>query len=112
MAGHRLHGKAVSTERRRGAAIALSLDLSPPYPLRIFALPHACVSLPPCVLLVEAVAVYDVLGREVTVLHRGPLGAGEHRLAVRPSLLPAGSYVVRAQTEAGTVLARTLTVLR
>jgi hypothetical protein len=43
------------------------------------------------------VAVYDVLGREVTVLHDGPLRAGEHRLRLDGQALPAGVYVVRAE---------------
>ena len=42
------------------------------------------------------VALYDVLGRRVAVLHGGPLGAGTHALPVDGSPLPAGVYVVRA----------------
>jgi hypothetical protein len=42
------------------------------------------------------VAVFDVLGRRVAVLHDGPLGAGAHRLRLDASALPAGVYVVRA----------------
>ena len=42
------------------------------------------------------VAVYDMLGRRVAVVHDGPLGGGQHRLAFDPSALPAGPYVVRA----------------
>jgi len=39
-------------------------------------------------------AVHDVLGREVAVLHAGPLRAGAHALVV--PALPAGAYVARA----------------
>src|SRR5690606_33319247 len=43
------------------------------------------------------VAVYDALGRQVALLHEGPLAAGtEHRLAFDGSGLTAGVYVVRA----------------
>src|SRR5690606_19709157 len=40
--------------------------------------------------------VYDVLGRRVTVLHEGPLGAGRHELGFEAGRLPGGVYVVRA----------------
>ena len=54
-------------------------------------------------------AVFDVLGRRVAVLWDGPLGAGEHRLAVAAGALPAGLYVVRVRA-GGSVAARPLTV--
>ena len=56
------------------------------------------------------VAVQDVLGREVAVLHDGPLGAGEHAFALPAELAP-GVYVVRAST-GGVASARTVTVVR
>ncbi len=40
------------------------------------------------------VAVYDALGREVAVLHDGPLGAGTHRL-MWADAAPPGLYIVR-----------------
>ena len=40
------------------------------------------------------VVVFDVLGREVAVLHEGELGAGPHAFPLA-SALPAGTYVVR-----------------
>ena len=43
------------------------------------------------------VVVYDVLGRQVAVLHAGPLGAGEHALAFESAGLPAGLYLVRVE---------------
>lgn len=47
-----------------------------------------------------SVAVYDVLGRQVAVLHDGPLPAGRHTLdwngAGASGALPAGLYSVRA----------------
>ncbi len=58
-----------------------------------------------------SVAVYDLLGREVTRLHDGPLASGMHPFAVEAASLPAGVYVVRASTEAGLVAAR-LTLVR
>ena len=42
------------------------------------------------------VVVFDVLGREVAVLHKGWLAAGAHRLDFDGSALPAGLYLVRA----------------
>ncbi len=55
-------------------------------------------------------AVYDVLGREVAVLHDGPASASETvRLAA--GALPAGVYVVRLQSADGTAAQR-VTVLR
>ena len=43
------------------------------------------------------VAVYDVLGRRMAVLHDGPLAAGRHPLALGVGLAP-GVYLVRAET--------------
>ncbi|MEM0961907.1 MAG: T9SS type A sorting domain-containing protein [Bacteroidota bacterium] len=57
------------------------------------------------------VSVFDALGREVAALHEGPLAAGEHALALDTTPLPAGVYVVRAVTPAGTV-SRAVTVAR
>src|SRR5690606_24563231 len=49
------------------------------------------------------VGLYDVRGREVAVLHEGPLSAGEHVLSFEtaglPAGLPAGVYLVRAEGE-------------
>ena len=57
------------------------------------------------------VAVLDVLGREVAVLHDGPLAAGDRALRLDAAPLPAGVYVVRAVTPTRTA-SRTLTVVR
>ena len=56
------------------------------------------------------VAVYDVLGREVAVLHDGP-AAADLRLALDASRLAPGIYVVRAAGE-GLAASRPLTVVR
>ena len=45
-------------------------------------------------------AVHDVLGREIAVLHDGPLAAGEHALLFDAAALPSGVYLVRASTGA------------
>lgn len=53
-------------------------------------------------------SVVDVRGREVVVLHDGPLGAGAHAAALRAGTLPAGVYLVRLGVDgrpAGTVRA-------
>ena len=44
-----------------------------------------------------SVAAYDLLGREVALLHRGTLAAGTHRLVFDATGLPGGVYVVRAE---------------
>jgi hypothetical protein len=58
-----------------------------------------------------AVALYDVLGRRVALLHEGALEAGEHALRLDGRSLPAGVYVVRAAA-GGVVVTRTATLLR
>ena len=45
-------------------------------------------------------AVYDVMGREVTRLAEGPMGAGSHRVRFEAAGLPSGVYLYRL--EAGT----------
>ena len=55
--------------------------------------------------------VYDVLGREVAVLHDGPLASGQHEVPVGASGLPPGVYVVRAEAESAVAMAR-VTVVR
>ena len=64
-----------------------------------------------------AVALFDVLGRRVAVLHDGPLAAGPHTLRLETAALPSGVYFVRAMmtAEAGgavQALSQKLTVLR
>jgi hypothetical protein len=56
-------------------------------------------------------AVYDVLGREVAMLHDGRLASGEHRLTFDGSELPVGLYVIRA-TGSGISTVRRVTVIR
>ena len=57
------------------------------------------------------VALFDVLGRRVGVLHEGPLAAGSHALMLDGSGLPSGVYIVRAQGE-GFAAARRVTLVR
>ena len=57
------------------------------------------------------VSVYDVLGREVAVLHDGPAEAGWHRAKVAAGQLAPGMYVVRLAGGAEARSAR-LTVVR
>ncbi|MEM6327767.1 MAG: T9SS type A sorting domain-containing protein [Bacteroidota bacterium] len=56
------------------------------------------------------VTVADALGRNVAVLHDGPLGAGIHTLPVRLALAP-GLYLVHAATASG-VQTQTFTLVR
>ena len=56
------------------------------------------------------VEVFDALGRRVAVLHDAPLSAGEYRLTLDAARLPAGLYLVRAQTERTSATARLVVV--
>ncbi|MDX1420248.1 MAG: T9SS type A sorting domain-containing protein, partial [Rubricoccaceae bacterium] len=58
-----------------------------------------------------SVALFDVLGRRVGVLHEGLLGAGDHAFGLDTRGLPAGVYVVRVGA-GGAVASRRATVLR
>jgi hypothetical protein len=49
------------------------------------------------------VVVYDARGRELSVLHDGPLGVGLHPLRWDGGALPAGTYAVRAVAGAASV---------
>jgi streptogramin lyase len=55
---------------------------------------------------VVAVAVYDLLGRRVAVLHDGAAPAGPLTLALEGSAFPAGVYVVRAEGAGAVATAR------
>ncbi len=44
------------------------------------------------------VKVYDVLGREVAVLHDGPLAATQHQFGLQAKNLPAGVYFVSVRS--------------
>ena len=57
------------------------------------------------------VAVYDVLGRRVAVLHDGPLAPGAHAFALEGRALGSGAYVLRVEGAGGTA-ARRVTVVR
>ena len=56
------------------------------------------------------VEVLDALGRQVTLLHGGPLAAGQHRLSFEASAFPPGVYVVRVCGETFTRSARVVRV--
>jgi hypothetical protein len=56
-------------------------------------------------------AIYDHLGREVALLHEGPLSAGPQQLPVNIPGLPAGVYLVRVTGE-GLATSRAVTVAR
>jgi hypothetical protein len=47
------------------------------------------------------VALYDLLGREVLRRDLGPLSPGEHTVRLETQTLPAGAYVLRAETGDG-----------
>jgi hypothetical protein len=52
------------------------------------------------------IEVLDALGRVVSVVHAGPLGAGTHRFALGVAGWAAGMYAVRAEGSGGSIVAR------
>lgn len=60
---------------------------------------------------VVRLALHDVLGREVAVIHHGALTASTHTLALDVTALPAGRYVLRATGPGGST-AHPVTVAR
>jgi len=46
------------------------------------------------------VEMFDMLGRRVATVYDGPLAVGQHRVVIEADGLPAGVYVVRAESEA------------
>jgi hypothetical protein len=91
------------------AAPAKAFTLSPVHPNPTAS--RAAISLDVRTAQAVRVAVFDVLGRRVAVLHEGPLGAGAHRLRLDAAALPAGVYVVRA-TGDGLAAMQRFTVVR
>ena len=57
------------------------------------------------------VVLFDVLGREVAVLHDGPLAAGRHALRLNAADLPSGVYLLRLSVSASSATRRVV-VLR
>lgn len=47
------------------------------------------------------IGVYDLMGREVSVLHEGMMNAGSHETIWDASGFPSGTYIVRLETPAG-----------
>jgi hypothetical protein len=80
----------VGVEAAPGPSAALGLSVHP-NPLRS----AATVEITTGGVSRVRLAVYDVLGREVAVLHEGPLLAGDHRFPFDAAALPAGSYYAR-----------------
>ncbi|MBO6576246.1 MAG: T9SS type A sorting domain-containing protein [Rhodothermales bacterium] len=56
-------------------------------------------------------AVYDLLGREVSLLMDGPIEAGRHAVTFDARALPSGAYMYRLSTADGTV-SRTMTLMK
>jgi hypothetical protein len=100
-------GSLVSSES--GASVVGSLALSAPYPNP--ARGRAALALTLGSADQVEVAVFDILGRRVVLLHEGPLAAGRHPVALDGAALPAGLYIVRAVSASGTATRR-VTVLR
>ncbi|HLT47764.1 MAG TPA: T9SS type A sorting domain-containing protein [Rubricoccaceae bacterium] len=93
---------ASASEAASEAPAALALSAPAPHPFRGAA--RIALSVPAAQTV--RVGVYDALGREVAVLHDGPLAAGTHVLALDGRGLAAGVYVVRAEGTGGVALRR------
>ncbi len=57
------------------------------------------------------VALFDVQGRRVALLHDGPMTAGQHALRLETATLPSGVYIVRLRGDT-TLLNHRLVILR
>ncbi len=99
-----------------GATVAVAAPVSnaplpapPPVPIAVYPNP-ARTSARVTFVLAEAdpvrLDVLDALGRPAAALADGPRAAGEHALSVPLAGLPAGAYLIRLRTTAGTVTAR------
>ena len=101
-----------STDAEDGAEAVEATRLS------VYPNPSRCASTVTLVLAEAAdvaVAVYDVLGRRVAVLHEGRVEAGTSELRFDGSRLPAGPYLVRATVSGpsgGLNLSHRLTLVR
>ena len=108
-AGWRLHIETTrpTADDPDGEAASLALSLPTPNPTRDrSALDVVARAGQPL-----EVAVFDMLGRRVALLHDGPAPAGGLRLPIDAATWPAGTYIVRAVTD-DAVAARRLTVAR
>jgi hypothetical protein len=77
----------------------VSLSESIPNPFRYAAMLTLTLMTPQAV----RAEVLDLLGRRVALLHDGMLGAGAHTLVWEAGSAPAGLYLVRITTDAGTL---------
>ena len=100
-----VHPPAATSTEASGGALVLGLPVPNPA--------QALVRVPFSLDGVRDVrlAVYNTLGREVAVLARGPMGAGEHVAAWDTRALAPGVYMIRL-TSGATSQTRRLTVVR
>ena len=102
---YRYRRTAVATEPPPVAAV-LELEPAAPNPVSGAVTLAYRLAAPAVVRL----AVYDALGREVAVLHDGPLAAGAHALTLDTSGWSPGVYVVRVTAGVQTASARLVVV--
>jgi hypothetical protein len=88
-----------------------ALTLGPVYPNPLRSTRSASVTLTLGGPADVTVRVFDVLGREVAIVHDGPLGPGTHQVQFDARSFPAGMYLVRAST-AGPTATQKVTVAR
>lgn len=87
-------------------AAGLSVPESPPATVRTFALsafpnpfnPNTTISFTLPQTGKAKLAVYDILGREVKLLHEGMMEAGEHTVAFDGSVIASGIYFARLES--------------
>ena len=90
---YRFFSKSVAAEPGASLGDAATLRLAGPNPFRS----QTALAFRPAASGPVRVAVYDVLGREVAVLHDGPAAASEQTVVFEAAGLPAGAYVVRLE---------------
>jgi len=83
-----------------------SLTLSSPYPQPFHSSTSLTYSLPQAASM--DVRVFDMLGREVDVIYTGTRPAGKYEVTWDASDLPSGMYMVRATSEWGEQVVRTV----
>ena len=100
---------STATAAERGGELPAGYMLSPVYPNPFN--PQARFTLEMAEAQSVRISVFDLLGREIRVLHDGSLAAGSTGFVIDGAGLPSGLYVLRAAGESFTT-SRRMTLLR